>query len=93
MHPLDDVTRGERLIKKVYEAIRLAHWERSLLIIAFDENGGFYDHVAPPPATPPGDLINESYVKNHFRFNQLGPACQLSLFRPIFRRRDRPYSI
>ncbi len=29
MHPLDDVTRGERLIKDVYEAIRNSpHWER-----------------------------------------------------------------
>ncbi len=84
MHPLDDVTRGEKLIKKVYETIRNSpHWENSMLIITFDEHGGFYDHVKPPAAVPPGDLITESYVKNHFQFDQLGvrvPALVISPF-------------
>jgi phospholipase C len=82
MHPLDDVTRGEKLVKDVYEAIRNSpHWERSLLVVTFDEHGGFYDHVAPPPAVPPGDTITESYVQHHFRFDQLGvrvPALVIS---------------
>ena len=42
MHPLDDVTRGEALIKQVYETIRNSpHWEHSLLIVTFDEHGGW----------------------------------------------------
>ena len=57
MHPLDDVTRGERLIKKTYEVIRNSpNWEKSVLIVMFDEHGGFYDHVAPGSAEPPGDV-------------------------------------
>jgi phospholipase C len=28
-------------------------WEKTALIISYDENGGFFDHV-PPPAAPPG---------------------------------------
>jgi phospholipase C len=82
MHPLDDVTRGEKLVKDVYEAIRNSpHWERSMLVVTFDEHGGFYDHVAPPAAVPPGDTITESYVQHHFRFDQLGvrvPALVIS---------------
>jgi phospholipase C len=82
MHPLDDVTRGEKLVKDVYEAIRNSpHWERSLLVVTFDEHGGFYDHVLPPPAVPPGDTITESYVQHHFKFDQLGvrvPALIIS---------------
>src|SRR5438067_5967205 len=36
-HPKDDVTRGEALLKHVYEAIRNSpHWESSVLIIAYD---------------------------------------------------------
>ncbi len=55
-HPVDDVVPGEALIKKVYEAIRRSPlWERSLLIVTWDEHGGFYDHYAPPAAIPPGD--------------------------------------
>ena len=29
-------------------------WDRSLLVIVYDENGGFYDHV-PPPVTADDD--------------------------------------
>jgi phospholipase C len=55
-HPVGSVAGGESLIKKVYEAIRSSPiWASSLLIITYDEHGGFYDHVAPPAAVPPGD--------------------------------------
>ena len=50
-HPVGGIAAGERLIKTTYEAIRNSpHWESSMLIITYDEHGGFYDHV--PPAQP-----------------------------------------
>jgi phospholipase C len=86
MHPLDDVTRGEELVKKVYETIRASPlWNKSVLLIVFDEHGGFYDHVAPPAAVPPGDLVNAGYVKQNFKFDQLGvrvPAIVISPYTP-----------
>jgi phospholipase C len=86
MHPLDDITRGEQLIKTVYESIRNSpHWERSLLIITFDEHGGFYDHVAPGPAVPPGDLETADYSEFGFKFDRLGvrvPALVISAHTP-----------
>jgi hypothetical protein len=86
MHPLDDVTRGEQLIKDVYEAIRNSpHWETSLLVVTFDEHGGFYDHVPPPAAVPPGDTVTQSYVQHGFEFDQLGvrvPALVISARTP-----------
>jgi phospholipase C len=30
-----------------------AVWEKTALIVSYDENGGFFDHV-PPPTAPPG---------------------------------------
>jgi phospholipase C len=33
-------------------------WTDSALIFTFDEWGGFYDHVPPQPATPPGDFLS-----------------------------------
>ena len=82
MHPLDDVTRGERLVKSTYEAIRNSpHWESSVLIITWDEHGGFYDHLPPPAATPPGDVQVDDYSHHGFRFDQLGvrvPALVIS---------------
>jgi phospholipase C len=84
MHPTDDVRRGERLIKRVYETIRNSpHWNDSVLLITFDEHGGFYDHVAPPAAVPPGDLMNINTNKHSFKFDQLGvrvPAIVISPF-------------
>ena len=87
MHPLDDVTRGEKLIKTVYEAIRNSpHWERSLLLVCFDEHGGFYDHVKPPAAVPPGDTMTESYIQHHFQYDQLGVRVPALVISPLIPR-------
>ena len=82
-HPIDGVGRGEQLIKTVYEAIRNSSiWERSMLIITYDEHGGFYDHFPPPPASPPNDGSDSSGLDNSgFLFDQLGvrvPAVIIS---------------
>jgi phospholipase C len=54
-HPPSDILRGELLIAQVYNAIRANEplWQSSLLVVLYDEHGGFYDHVDPPPAIPP----------------------------------------
>jgi phospholipase C len=73
-HPLDDITHGERLIKRVYEAIRNSPvWKQSLLVVTYDEGGGFYDHVGPGPTVPPGDSVTDPVNDHHhFDFAQLG---------------------
>ena len=73
-HPIDGVKRGEELIKKVYEAIRNSGiWEKSLLIVTYDEHGGFYDHFPPPPAHDPDDGSDTSkWNESGFLFNQSG---------------------
>ena len=87
MHPLDDVTRGEQLVKTVYEAIRNSPlWDTSLLIVTFDEHGGFYDHVAPPPAVPPGDTITSGYVQNGFTYDRLGVRVPALVISPLIGR-------
>jgi hypothetical protein len=82
-HPLDDITHGERLIKRVYETIRNSpHWNESLLLVTYDEHGGFFDHVPPPTGEPPGDTIARPENNQHgFDFGQLGvrvPAIAIS---------------
>jgi phospholipase C len=87
MHPLDDITRGERLIKQTYEAIRNSpHWEESVLIITFDEHGGFYDHVAPPAIVPPGDITIFDEDEFKFTFDQLGPRVPALIISPWVRK-------
>lgn len=81
-HPLDGVANEEALIKATYEAIRNSpHWETSLLIVTYDEHGGFYDHVAPPPAVAPDDGASRDYNQYGFDFKQYGirvPAVVIS---------------
>jgi phospholipase C len=74
-HPLADVSRGEALIKATYEAIRgSAFWESSLLIITWDEHGGFYDHAIPGDAIAPGDTNPQSdHNMTGFTFEKYGP--------------------
>lgn len=46
---MQDARAGELLIKNVYENLRNSkYWEKSALIITYDENGGFPDSVKPP---------------------------------------------
>jgi len=73
-HPMDGVTPGEALIRATYEAIRNSpHWESSLLIVTWDEHGGFFDHATPPAAIPPGDTVPLSkYNQYGFTFAQYG---------------------
>ncbi len=48
-HPPADVAEGQAFIASVYHALAQSpNWERTLLIITYDEHGGFYDHVSPP---------------------------------------------
>ncbi len=50
-HPPADIKDGQDLVLAVYDALAASpQWDRSLLVIVYDENGGFYDHVPPPRA-------------------------------------------
>jgi phospholipase C len=73
MHPLNDVRKGELLVKTVYDTLRQSsYWGRLLLIITFDEHGGFYDHVPPPAAVPTGDDARYSNKDHPFAFDRFG---------------------
>jgi len=50
--PPADVQAGQQLVQQVVEAVVTSpQWNKTLLIITYDEHGGFYDHVPPPAAT------------------------------------------
>jgi phospholipase C len=53
---INDFWRAELLIANVYEALRADQelFERTILLVTYDEPGGLYDHVPPPTCTPPG---------------------------------------
>jgi phospholipase C len=48
-HPLADIRLGERFIADAYHALATAGYlDNTVLVITFDEWGGFFDHVPPP---------------------------------------------
>jgi phospholipase C len=53
-HPHADIRTGEEFLNKVYNAVtKSPAWSKTVLVINYDEWGGFFDHVAPPTAAIP----------------------------------------
>ncbi|XP_020583115.1 non-specific phospholipase C2-like isoform X2 [Phalaenopsis equestris] len=72
-HPSHDVYQGQMFIKELYETLRSSpQWNESLLIITYDEHGGFYDHVPTPVrgVPSPDGIVGPSPF--NFKFDRLG---------------------
>ncbi|HTU73327.1 MAG TPA: alkaline phosphatase family protein [Trebonia sp.] len=54
-HPASPPENGEHLVSQVLKALTSNPdvWARTVLVVTYDENGGFFDHV-PPVTAPPG---------------------------------------
>ena len=70
-HPPHDVRYADDLVADVYKILRASgHWDTCLLIVLFDEHGGYYDHVSPPRGVPNPD--NQMSADPPFDFTRLG---------------------
>ena len=50
-HPPSDVTAAQDLVLKLHNAVvRGPKWQQTMLVVTYDEHGGFFDHVQPGPA-------------------------------------------
>jgi phospholipase C len=72
----------ERRIHEIYTALSAnpAVFEKTVLIITYDEHGGLWDHVEPPPLDAP-----DHHKQGHFKFNVAGvrvPAVMISPWAP-----------
>ncbi len=77
MGGLDDFQLGERLVWRLYHHLREnpAVFQKTLLMITYDEHGGFFDHIPPPQGK---DLeVDPAYCNEDgeviFPFDLLGP--------------------
>jgi phospholipase C len=88
-HPSGTISMGEILIRNVYNAIfKQKIGDNSALLITWDEHGGFFDHINPPAAVPPGDAaLNHDRAKlpRNCAFDHFGirvPAVLISPWLP-----------
>lgn len=80
-HPDHDVSLGDQLIKDVYDSIRNSTlWEKTALIITYDEHGGFFDHVIPPMNVPNPDGKNST--DDPFDYTRLGVRVPMVIVSP-----------
>jgi phospholipase C len=50
-HPKGDIRAGESFLNRIYNAVTTSPaWKHTVLVITFDEWGGFFEHVAPSEA-------------------------------------------
>ena len=65
-HPPSPSLFGEGTLSAILAALTAnpAQWAKTALFVTYDENGGFFDHVAPPTAPPgtPGEYITAPAV-------------------------------
>jgi phospholipase C len=86
-HPDYSVEEGEILIQQVFNAIwkNTAVRNSTLLVIVYDEHGGLYDHVPPPPTVnPDGKVWKNDGVSTDpsFDFTRLGVRVPAVLVSP-----------
>jgi phospholipase C len=83
-HPPHDVMKAQQLLADVYNALRAnaGLWEATLLVVLYDEHGGFFDHVEPPTAVPPSPPEPDW----EYSFDRLGVRVPALLVSPWVRR-------
>jgi phospholipase C len=79
-HPHADIRNGQDFLNTIYEAVTASpNWPNTVLIINYDEWGGFFDHVPPQFAPiPPADQALGSDGLRGFRI----PAFIISPWSP-----------
>jgi phospholipase C len=58
LYVVSNVEEGDKLVYRIYSAVRNSpDWNKTLLLIVFDEHGGCYEHLPPPNTMSPDDII------------------------------------
>jgi phospholipase C len=77
-HPGAPITRGQAWVTKLVNAVmRSPDWDSSAIFLAWDDWGGFYDHVDPPTVDGQGyglrvpGLVISPYAKKGFVDHQV----------------------
>jgi phospholipase C len=84
-HPPAMAQFGEMLAARVVQALTQSpNWSRSALFLTYDEHGGLYDHVPPPPACKPDDRapLFDQGKESSGDFDELGVRVPMMVVSP-----------
>jgi phospholipase C len=82
-HPHGNIQVGEAYIAEVYNALKASpQWDGMVLVVNFDENGAFYDHVVPPTCTDNNVNPNPGPHPNYAQLGFRVPAIAIGPFAP-----------
>ncbi len=74
-HPPSNIQLGEDYVARVASALMNGKdWNHSALFVTWDENGGIYDHVAPPKACPPDGSKPKFHTTEDIAFDKEHPG-------------------
>ena len=84
-HPHSDIRNGEALLATVFRALSTGPgWPGTVMIVNFDEWGGFFDHVAPPRVVAPNNT-DQDLAQGQALLGFRVPAIVVS---PLTRKKD-----
>lgn len=79
-HPVSDIRNGQAFLNEIYDALRTSpNWGSTLLVVVYDEWGGFYDHVPPivrPISYNEKALGNDGHLGFRVPFALIGPRVK-----------------
>lgn len=84
---VDFIGNDEMFVGEIYNTLyESEYWNKTLMIVTYDEHGGFYDPVIPPFTVPP-DSESASYTSSTgeryvFNFGKLGVRIPTILVSP-----------
>lgn len=79
-HPNSDVRNGQAFLDQIYQAVSTGPgWDKTLLIVTYDEWGGFFDHVPPfkrPISHAEAELGNDGLLGLRVPLVLIGPTAK-----------------
>ena len=86
--PPADMQVGQQMVSQIVAAVTSSPlWPKAALFLSYDEQGGFYDHVVPPPACVPDDYAPDLAPGDFAAtYNQYGLRVPLIVVSPYAKR-------
>lgn len=89
-HPPSNPQKGQRWVsQRIADIMASSVWPRSAIILTYDEHGGYYDHVPPPPACVPDDhplVYGDHSPVTNYDVDRLGFRVPLAVISPFAKR-------